>query len=226
MMKRKNLVVALASLGLVAGMAVATQSMAGGARHYATDGAGMPIKNGAGQCWRAATGMPSPVEACGDEMPVEEVVVVEETVVVADSDGDGVNDDMDKCPGTRAGAEVDQWGCEVVANLTIDLVEGEFAFDSAELTPAMKAALEDLAQQIKDSKGFEQVTVIGYTDSIGPEEYNLKLSERRAQAAADYLMSLGIEDITVIGKGEMDPVADNSTPEGRAANRRIEVKTH
>jgi OOP family OmpA-OmpF porin len=224
--KRKNLAVAMAALGLVAGMSIATQAMAEGERHYAVDGSGGVVKNTGGNCWRAAGGRPSPLEACGDEMPVEEVVVEEVVVVVLDSDGDGVNDDIDKCPGTRAGAAVDQWGCEVVANLTIDLVEGEFAFDSAVLTPAMKAALDDLANQIKESKGHEVVTIIGHTDSTGPEGYNLKLSERRAQAAADHLEAQGIDSITVIGKGELEPVADNSTRDGRAMNRRIEVTTH
>jgi OOP family OmpA-OmpF porin len=221
MIKRKNLVVAMASLGLVAGMVITTQAMAEGERHYAVDGAGGMVKNSAGNCWKAVGGMASPVEACGDVIVVEEVVVV-----VLDSDGDGVNDDMDKCPGTRAGAEVDQWGCEVVANLTIDLVEGEFAFDSAVLTPAMKAVLDDLAYQIKESKGHEVVTIIGHTDSTGPEDYNQKLSVRRAQAAADHLEAQGIDNITAIGRGEMEPVADNSTRDGRAMNRRIEVTTH
>ena len=146
--------------------------------------------------------------------------------VDGDSDGDGVPDSQDKCPGTRAGAEVDQWGCEVVSNLTIDLVEGEFAFDSAVLTPGMESALDELAARIKASEGHEVLTVTGHTDSVGPEDYNMGLSVRRAQSAADYLEAQGIDSITVKGMGESSPVADNGTREGRAQNRRIEVSTH
>ncbi|HBE92089.1 MAG TPA: hypothetical protein DDW55_06005, partial [Gammaproteobacteria bacterium] len=66
----------------------------------------------------------------------------------------------------------------------------------------------------------------GYTDTSGPEAYNMKLSERRANAVADYLATnLGIDRsrMAVSGMGEADPVADNSTREGRIANRRVEV---
>ena len=56
-------------------------------------------------------------------------------MVDGDSDGDGVLDSIDRCPGTRAGAKVDQWGCEVIENLTIDLVNDEFDFDRAVLKP-------------------------------------------------------------------------------------------
>ena len=125
-----------------------------------------------------------------------------------------------------AGAKVDADGCEIIENLTIDLVEGEFAFDSAELKPGTKAALDDLANQIQESRGNEAVTIIGHTDSTGPEEYNLALSVRRAQSAADYLEAQGITDITVEGMGEAQPIADNATPQGRAKNRRIEFKVN
>jgi OOP family OmpA-OmpF porin len=70
------------------------------------------------------------------------------------------------------------------------------------------------------------VTVIGHTDSTGPDDYNMKLSVRRARAAADYLESLGIDSITVKGMGETQPIASNKTREGRSQNRRIEITTH
>ncbi len=225
---QKKIVAMLAPLGLVAGMAISAQGIAAENTTYAVDGAKGVVKNIAGECWRTVGGVPGPMEACGDKMPAPEPKMAEPKPASAptDSDGDGVIDSQDKCPGTRAGAEVDQWGCEVVANLTIDLVEDEFDFDSAELKPAMKDALRDLADQIKASPGHEVVTIIGHTDSTGPEEYNMQLSLRRAQAAADFLESLGIDSITVKGMGESEPVADNSTREGRAKNRRIEVITH
>ena len=224
--RQNKIATLLASAGLLAGMVVATQAMSAGhmgARHYAVDSAGSMVVNGSGECWVTSGGVPGPQEACGDEMPVEEVQVVATGPV--DSDGDGVPDDRDKCPGTRAGAKVDADGCEIIENLTIDLVEGEFAFDSAELKPGTKAALDDVANQIKESRGNEQVTIVGHTDSTGPEDYNMELSVRRAQSAADYLESQGITDIAVKGMGETQPIADNASKAGRAENRRIELTT-
>jgi outer membrane protein OmpA-like peptidoglycan-associated protein len=71
-----------------------------------------------------------------------------------------------------------------------------------------------------------KVTIEGYTDNIGSESYNQKLSEKRANTVKNYLTSKGIDSgrITVSGKGESNPVADNGTADGRAMNRRIEFK--
>lgn len=67
--------------------------------------------------------------------------------------------------------------------------------------------------------------IVGHTDSTGPEEYNQRLSERRAEAAAAFLMEQGIRPshIRTLGKGESEPVASNDTPEGRQLNRRVEI---
>ena len=69
--------------------------------------------------------------------------------------------------------------------------------------------------------------IVGHTDSTGPDAYNLGLSERRAQAAADYLGGKGISasNMTVKGMGESAPIADNATRDGRAMNRRVEIIT-
>ena len=65
--------------------------------------------------------------------------------------------------------------------------------------------------------------VTGYTDSTGPEAYNQALSERRANTVKSYLEGKGISNITAEGRGEANPVGDNATREGRAANRRVEI---
>ncbi|MCP3870599.1 MAG: OmpA family protein [Gammaproteobacteria bacterium] len=212
----------IAMLGMVAGMAMAFQGMADshmGPNHYAVDGANSTVKNIAGDCWSTVGGKAGPQESCGDSVMMEKAMAPE------DSDGDGVIDAQDKCPGTRAGAKVDQWGCEIIDNLVIDLTEGEFDFDSATLKPAMEYALDSVARMIKDSPGSESVTITGHTDSIGAADYNQGLSERRAQAARDYLESMGVDGsmLDVRGEGEESPIADNGTNEGRAMNRRIEV---
>ena len=182
------------------------------------------VPNAYGECWTAKGAKEQLVEKCGDVMP-EEPAPVAAAPVDGDLDNDGVPDSRDKCPNTRPGATVDASGCEIVASLTINLVEDEFDFDSATLKPGMEAALVDLANKIKESTGQEMVTVIGHTDSTGPEDYNMGLSERRAKSAADFLSGQGITDITTKGMGESAPVADNGTREGRAKNRRVEITT-
>ena len=73
---------------------------------------------------------------------------------------------------------------------------------------------------------LETVIAVGYTDSIGTEQYNLGLSQRRANAVKEYLVSKGIaaNRIYTEGKGEADPIASNATREGRAQNRRVEIE--
>ncbi|MCP4283589.1 MAG: OmpA family protein [Gammaproteobacteria bacterium] len=223
MLKQKKIIAMLAPVGLVMGMTMATQAvaMSHGDSKYASDISKGMVKNSGGECWRTAGGTSGPQPACGDEMPVKPMMMGPK-----DSDGDGVMDADDRCPGTRAGAKVDSSGCEVVENLTVNLVEDEFDFDSAALKPAMEDALDELAARIKASKGHEQLTITGHTDSVGSEGYNMGLSERRAQAAAAYLEASGIDSISTNGMGESSPVGDNGTAEGRAQNRRVEIKTY
>jgi OOP family OmpA-OmpF porin len=101
-----------------------------------------------------------------------------------------------------------------------------FDFDKAVLKQEGKAQLQKLGQHI-NSQGVKvvDINVIGHTDSKGSEEYNQKLSERRAMAVKDFLTSEGVNGsiIDASGEGESNPVADNSTDEGRALNRRVEV---
>ena len=100
-----------------------------------------------------------------------------------------------------------------------------FDFDKSVLKPEGKAKLDDLASKVKDIN-LEVIIAVGYTDSVGSEAYNQKLSVRRSEAVKAYLVSKGIEKNRVYteGKGEKQPVADNKTAEGRAKNRRVEIE--
>ncbi|MFW1392105.1 OmpA family protein, partial [Vibrio parahaemolyticus] len=100
--------------------------------------------------------------------------------------------------------------------------ESLFGFDSSELT--YNADLESLAEQLTQYPE-DKIQIVGHTDSTGPEAYNQRLSERRAQAVADYLKRMGIAEsrLSVEGQGESRPIASNDTVEGRAQNRRVEV---
>jgi OOP family OmpA-OmpF porin len=138
----------------------------------------------------------------------------------ADSDGDGVPDDKDQCPDTPKGDRVGPQGC------TCDVTrQVQFAFNSAELTDEGRATLDEVAETLTRLK-FISGTVIGHTDSIGTEEFNQRLSERRAATVAQYLEAKGVAPgrLAVSGKGESQPIADNATREGRALNRRVVLR--
>ena len=101
-----------------------------------------------------------------------------------------------------------------------------FDFDKAVLKEQGKVELHKLDEYIK-SKGIKvvDIDVVGHTDSMGSVEYNQALSERRATAVKGYMVSEGINGniVDASGEGESNPVADNSTDEGRALNRRVDV---
>lgn len=181
------------------------------------------VTNSYGECWDSSGVKDELRPECGDVVPME----APPPVVDGDDDGDGVPNSRDKCPNTRPGAKVDSNGCEIIESITIDLEVEEFDFDSAKLKPEMEAALDDVAARIAASTGDETLSIIGHTDSTGPEAYNQGLSERRAQSVVDYLAAQGVslDRMTASGMGESDPIADNSTREGRARNRRVEIQT-
>ena len=156
-----------------------------------------------------------------------------------DEDGDGVLDSRDKCPGTPKGVQVDANGCPppapapvveevaVVKEEVIVIRDVHFQFDSAKLTPADKDVLSTIATRLKQESSTAQLTVTGHTDSVGSDAYNQKLSDRRAHSVVEYLISQGVPRssfVSVTGAGESQPVADNKTADGRAMNRRTEIK--
>ena len=100
-----------------------------------------------------------------------------------------------------------------------------FDFDKSAVKPAGKAALDDLLLKLK-GMNTEVVVTVGHTDSVGSNEYNQKLSLRRAEAVKAYLVGTGMDATRVYteGKGETQPLADNATAEGRAKNRRVTVE--
>jgi OOP family OmpA-OmpF porin len=100
-----------------------------------------------------------------------------------------------------------------------------FDFDRAELKAPARAKLDELAVKMQGAQ-ITAIHVIGYTDGIGTDAYNDKLSERRANSVRDYLVSKGVNpnQIDTEGRGKRNPVASNATKEGRAQNRRVDVK--
>ena len=100
----------------------------------------------------------------------------------------------------------------------------EFDFDKATLKPEGKKHVDEAVRVMNDNPSLH-VSAEGHTDSIGTDAYNQRLSERRAKAVRDYMVSQGIDAsrISTVGYGKTKPIADNKTAEGRAENRRVEI---
>jgi OOP family OmpA-OmpF porin len=166
--------------------------------------------------------------------PVKETRAVEPAPVVAqpvaqpvDSDGDGVNDGKDKCPGTPAGVRVDAVGCpddvDPVAELILQL---NFDTNQDAVTHFHQSELAEAAKFINKFPGH-RIEVEGHTDSVGDEIYNQNLSARRAENVLKTLVEyygVAADRTTARGFGEDKPLASNDTAGGRQVNRRVEIE--
>lgn len=140
-----------------------------------------------------------------------------------DDDNDGVVNRLDDCPDTAAGVRVDVNGCEI--RDVIELPGVNFETNSDRLLPGADDVLRDAAATLQKYPELV-VEVAGHTDSQGAADYNQGLSERRAATVRDYLINAGANEanLSAKGYGEADPVADNGSSEGRARNRRVELR--
>ncbi len=138
-----------------------------------------------------------------------------------DSDGDKIADDKDLCPNSRG--EVDALGCDPEAPITLEGLQ--FKTGSARFDEASLKVLQRLADTLKAFPELK-LEIAGHTDNIGEREKNIYLSNRRAKAVKNKLVELGInaDRLTSRGYGPDEPVADNTTAEGRASNRRVELR--
>lgn len=122
---------------------------------------------------------------------------------------------------TLPGAEVERVGDGIKITLNESIVT--FAFDSSDLTSTAKTNLDKLTQVLVNNPDTN-INIYGHTDSKGSDDYNQKLSERRANSVKAYLAGKGIASsrLFALGEGESMPVATNDTDAGRAQNRRVE----
>jgi OOP family OmpA-OmpF porin len=111
-----------------------------------------------------------------------------------------------------------------VAPAKIILNAVQFDFNKAEIKDEYSPVLDAAAMALQ-GRG-DKVEIIGFTDSTGPEDYNMMLSERRAKAVKAYLVDKGIDEVRLIaiGAGESNPVGDNAIRDGRQMNRRAELQ--
>ncbi len=186
-------------------------------------------RTGCGECWRsrfpAEGDQTECARECGDldassEEPVEDRVAATEPPdsdgdgvaddrdacpgtpagssvdamgCVADADDDGVPDTADACPGTESGREVDDTDCAIDSRIEVSLSGANFATDSAERPDSLKPRLDELTDRIRATPGSETLLIVGYTDNLGDADDNRDLSRRRAQSGADDLRERGID---------------------------------
>ena len=124
-----------------------------------------------------------------------------------------------------AGTGVDVTQTPDGSGILVNLPDVTFAADSTAISPTFRSALDSVAQSLQQYPN-SLVDVMGHTDSTGAASYNLDLSQRRAASVANYLTSRGVSRarIETVGYGLQYPIADNSTAEGRAQNRRVEIR--
>jgi outer membrane protein OmpA-like peptidoglycan-associated protein len=175
-------------------------------------------------------GVPDNIDKCPDT-PVN--VEVDEDGCPFDDDLDGVPDYLDKCPRTPAGEKVDEHGCSVkgdIIRVEPDKTEvilsagASFASGSTTILPSAYEELNKLVYEMKENP-VSRWKIEGYTDNIGSDETNRRISLKRAEAVRDYFVSRGINSsrFEVLGFGKGNPVASNDTEEGRAKNRRVRI---
>ncbi|BBP44247.1 OmpA family protein [Thiosulfativibrio zosterae] len=143
---------------------------------------------------------------------------------ILDTDGDGVLDPKDQCPDTPLGSTVNNIGCVPEAFVITNII---FNSDAYYIRADQKAILDEDAGKLRKLAPNELLVITGYTDSLGNDYNNEKLSWNRAQSTKDYLVktfNIPQEQIYVLGKGRADPVATNATREGRQKNRRITLE--
>jgi outer membrane protein OmpA-like peptidoglycan-associated protein len=268
---------------LAAGAAMAALGASGAAfaqartDAYATDSAGRIVKDPFGLCWRTSQWTPAKALAeCDPDLvpkpaprkpeparaptapplavaPVPAAPPKAPALPPADSDGDGVPDSQDRCPGTAPGARVDAQGCEldsdrdgVVDRLDkcpgsrpgarvdangceiqeVTVLKGvTFATNSATLTPQSMAILDETAATLARNRDV-RAEVAGHTDSTGSAARNRALSQQRAESVVRYLVSKGANaaNLTARGYGPDQPLADNRIAQGRSQNRRVELR--
>jgi OOP family OmpA-OmpF porin len=197
-------------LGTVAAVALASGPVLAQTVNVATDSQGVPVRDSSGNCV-LSSGVPHPDCQPKKEAPPPKPAEPAKPAAPA-------------APAAPTAPAAKPAPASVKQAVVIQ-ADALFDFDKSVVRPDGKKNIDDALAKLK-GVDVEMVIATGHTDSIGTEAYNQKLSERRAAAVKEYLVSKGIpaSKITTIGKGESQPVATNKTAEGRQKNRRVDIE--
>lgn len=220
---------------------LAASVSAAAADGYWSDANGQTWRNSAGECWQTGTiskeqaaegcdpkpkAAPAPVVVAKPAPAPAPVVPPPPPPKPVDTDGDGVIDANDKCANTKKGAKINASGCvEVLTKEQLTRsIDVKFASGKTTLDAQYDAEVKKLADFMNEYPNTT-VEIAGHTDSSGAAAVNRKLSQARADAVRKALVEkFGVDGarVTAKGYGPDKPIADNKTPAGRAANRRVE----
>ncbi|HEX5628119.1 MAG TPA: OmpA family protein [Usitatibacteraceae bacterium] len=200
----KLLTGSVAAVALVSGSALAQDVK------VLTDSQGVPVRDSQGQCV-LTNGIPHPDCQPKKDAPAPKPAAPATPTAPA-------------APGKPATPAAKPAPASVRQAIVIQ-ADALFDFDKSVVRPDGKKNIDDAMAKLA-GVDVEMVIATGHTDSVGTDAYNQKLSDRRAAAVKDYLVSKGIpaSKITTIGKGESQPVATNKTAEGRQKNRRVDIE--
>jgi len=193
-------------------MALVASTAFAGATPNATDSSGAPIKDSSGACI-VSSGVTHP--DCAP--PKAAAAPAAPTAPAAPS--------APASPAAGAKPAAAAAAPSSVRQTVVIQADALFDFDKSVVRPDGKKSIDEALAKLA-GVSLEMVIATGHTDSVGTDAYNQKLSERRAAAVKDYLVSKGIPGakITTVGKGESQPVATNKTKEGRQKNRRVDIE--
>ncbi len=159
-------------------------------------------------------------DQCRQDTPADLALGTDEQGCPNDNDQDGIYDVYDICPDTALGTRVNEQGCTLVTLFS----DNSFESGNSTLSAEGKEKLQDFAQALVP-EFIERIVITAHADSQGTEEFNLQLSQERADSVAHFLQKQGLSSLMLHaqGAGESLPIADNATEQGRSKNRRVEL---
>ena len=209
----------ISSLGLTLGcaMALAAGSAFANVTPNVQDSSGRAVKDGSGACVvSSGTVLPE----CAGTAAAKPAAPAAPSAPAAPA-----KPATPAAPAAPAAAAPARPAPQSVRQAVVIQADALFDFDKSVLRPDGRKSIDDAMGKM-GGVDLEMVIATGHTDSVGSDAYNQRLSERRAAAVKDYLVSKGVaaSKITTIGKGESQPVATNKTSEGRQKNRRVDIE--